>query len=533
MCANLSNCLKIDYIGTAAFKRPSITCYERCLFSLGLNVIITYDDFFDGTINFNVHYFNSVQAGKLRWKPDKNLVQIKWLHTTSSGASCSESETDPDLTEDNNCDDLPSQPPVFIEELEKIHQNPTELPPELPPKMRSLQLLPASSSNSCPATDSCSQQQLFSSMGARAFSEDNDDSEISEEIEVKVIDSLKQLSNSCESDSADNSCHNGRYSSNKPPSSRTSDSSRSSDNEGSLGPTSSQRSLSKKTKILISKNGDSTVNSDSHYRPSGQARLGQARPKATQSLAEPKPVKDTRDRTSNSLSESIYASKDTTKAVDFTSRRSNSLMSMKNGQPAGSRQFSASTHSSRLRRSNSLTRTSSVKSDSKTGQQARPSNNTGMDTAPKIVLDKVKKAPLQSSQHPNTRYALNVPAQKAPNFGSSRPGVAPAGLGARPFQRKTSRNSLSSNSSVSSQTTEESSGLGSTTLPSMTSSCSSASGAAPGRRRASAAGGGAGQAAPGAGPGQDNAYSQWKMRKREEKRLNERRAYLESQLRRH
>ena len=35
-----------------------------------------------------------------------------------------------------------------------------------------------------------------------------------------------------------------------------------------------------------------------------------------------------------------------------------------------------------------------------------------------------------------------------------------------------------------------------------------------------------------AAAGGDNAYSQWKLRKREEKRLNERRAYLESQLRR-
>ena len=39
-------------------------------------------------------------------------------------------------------------------------------------------------------------------------------------------------------------------------------------------------------------------------------------------------------------------------------------------------------------------------------------------------------------------------------------------------------------------------------------------------------------AAAAAAGGGDNAYTQWKMRKREEKRLNERRAYLESQLRR-
>ena len=463
-------------------------------------------------------------------------MQIKWLHTTSSGASCSETETD-DLPEDN-CDDHPAAPPVFIEELEKIQQPlpEHELPPELPPKLRSLQLLPASCPD--PLTDSFplqqQQHQLFSSMGARAFSEDNDDSEISEEIEVKVIDSLKRLSNSCESDSADNSCGGGGSSGRfkKPPSSRASDSSRSSDDASSLGLTSSQRSLSKKTKILISKNGESTVNSDSHYRhQNGQARLGQARQKVgtTQSLAEPTPpTKNSRDRTTNSLSESNYASKDASKSLDFTSRRSNSLMSMKNGQP---RQFSASTASSRLRRSSSLNRTSSsVSSD-----QHRASHS--LDSAPKIVLDKVKKAPLQSSQHPNTRYGLNVPA--GPKAKASAYGSRSTAEGTRPFQRKTSRNSLSSNSSVSSQTTEESSGLGSTTLPSMTSSCSSASGTIQGRRRVpttAAAAAGVGQAATGtvaAGGGQDNAYSQWKMRKREEKRLNERRAYLESQLRRH
>ena len=164
-------------------------------------------------------------------------------------------------------------------------------------------------------------------------------------------------------------------------------------------------------------------------------------------------------------------------------------------------QFSASTASSRLRRSSSLNRSSS-------------SGSGGMDATdhPKITLDKAgKKVP---SQHPpptsshlrKQHFGLNVPSAPG-NVGSSalvaskngtgasfssssRASTGGVGVTSRPFQRKTSRNSLSSNSSVSSQTTEESSGLASTTLPSMTSSCSSTGGGGVtvtlGRRRSSA-----------------------------------------------
>ena len=163
-------------------------------------------------------------------------------------------------------------------------------------------------------------------------------------------------------------------------------------------------------------------------------------------------------------------------------------------------QFSASTASSRLRRSSSLNRSSS-------------SGSGGMDATehPKITLDKAgKKVP---SQHPpptgshlrKQHFGLNVPSAPGnvgssalvaskngtgTNFSNSRASTGGVGVTSRPFQRKTSRNSLSSNSSVSSQTTEESSGLASTTLPSMTSSCSSTGGGGVtvtlGRRRSSA-----------------------------------------------
>ena len=163
-------------------------------------------------------------------------------------------------------------------------------------------------------------------------------------------------------------------------------------------------------------------------------------------------------------------------------------------------QFSASTASSRLRRSSSLNRSSS-------------SGSGGMDATehPKVTLDKAgKKVP---SQHPpptgshlrKQHFGLNVPSVPGnvgssalvaskngtgTSFSSSRASTGGVGVTSRPFQRKTSRNSLSSNSSVSSQTTEESSGLASTTLPSMTSSCSSTGGGGVtvtlGRRRSSA-----------------------------------------------
>ena len=158
------------------------------------------------------------QANKLRWKPDKNLVQIKWLHTTSSGASCSETEDDyfyeddVGLEEDiatnrptaednnNNCDDQnedqsTAKPPALNETYSLVESGgggdgiPESPPPELPPKMRSLHHPPPPPVPSQPLIcETSSIAPLFSSMGVRAFSkddeeeDDNDCSEISEEI---------------------------------------------------------------------------------------------------------------------------------------------------------------------------------------------------------------------------------------------------------------------------------------------------------------------------------------------------------------
>ena len=112
----------------------------------------------------------------------------------------------------------------------------------------------------------------------------------------------------------------------------------------------------------------------------------------------------------------------------------------------------------------------------------------------------------------------------------------------RPLQRKISRNSLSSNSSVSSQTTEDttattgssgtSSGSNGVGLASTSSGVSSMSSNSSIRRRISSAS--TSSAINGTGYlDTDTSYLKWKVRKREEKRLKERRNYLEHQLRRH
>ena len=116
----------------------------------------------------------------------------------------------------------------------------------------------------------------------------------------------------------------------------------------------------------------------------------------------------------------------------------------------------------------------------------------------------------------------------------------------RPLQRKTSRNSLSSNSSVSSQTTEDtsattgssgiSSGSHGLTMMSTSSGVSSMSNSSSSLRRRSSNSGLTSTSSTVNGSGYldtDSSYLKWKVRKREEKRLKERRDYLEGQLRRY
>ena len=115
----------------------------------------------------------------------------------------------------------------------------------------------------------------------------------------------------------------------------------------------------------------------------------------------------------------------------------------------------------------------------------------------------------------------------------------------RQLQRKISRNSLSSNSSVSSQTTEDTSattgssgissgsnGMGITSTSSGVSSMSSSSSSR--RRSVGLSSTNSSSTVNGSGfLDTDSSYLKWKVRKREEKRLKERRDYLECQLRRY
>ena len=139
---------------------------------------------------------------------------------------------------------------------------------------------------------------------------------------------------------------------------------------------------------------------------------------------------------------------------------------------------------------------------------------------------------------PSTRRISNYskPPPPPPSINRSTPST-------RPLQRKISRNSLSSNSSVSSQTTEDttattgSSGgsLGSHgTGINSTSSGISGMGSNTSVRRTRIGSAPTISVVNGSGYlDTDTSYLKWKVRKREEKKLKERRNYLESQLRRH
>ena len=153
---------------------------------------------------------------------------------------------------------------------------------------------------------------------------------------------------------------------------------------------------------------------------------------------------------------------------------------------------------------------------------------------------------LVNSKRSNSSGLIELKSANRRRSSVSKPPPLPimtrAAPSTRPLQRKISRNSLSSNSSVSSQTTEDTSattgssgvssgsnGIGLTSTSSGVSSMSSSSNM---RRRSGLPS--ASSSVNGSGYlDTDSSYLKWKVRKREEKRLKERRDYLEGQLRRY
>ena len=206
-----------------------------------------------------------------------------------------------------------------------------------------------------------------------------------------------------------------------------------------------------------------------------------------------------------------------------------------------------SQRSSSLSRS-AISRTSSYTPSIGLGKRDSFSNRSSITITSGISMSndiKIENA-LANSKRSNSSGLIELKSANRRRSSVSKPPPLPimtrAAPSTRPLQRKISRNSLSSNSSVSSQTTEDTSattgssgvssgsnGIGLTSTSSGVSSMSSSSSM---RRRSGLAS--TSSTVNGSGYlDTDSSYLKWKVRKREEKRLKERRDYLEGQLRRY
>ena len=204
-------------------------------------------------------------------------------------------------------------------------------------------------------------------------------------------------------------------------------------------------------------------------------------------------------------------------------------------------------------RSSSISRSTTSRTSSYTpsmglGKRDSFSNRSSITISSGLSMnnDIKRENSLANSQRSNSSGLIELKSSARRRSSVTKPPPLPimtrAAPSSRPLQRKISRNSLSSNSSVSSQTTEDTSattgssgvssgsnGLGLTSTSSGVSSMSSSSSM---RRRSGLSS--TSSTVNGSGYlDTDSSYLKWKVRKREEKRLKERRDYLEGQLRRY
>jgi hypothetical protein len=226
-----------------------------------------------------------------------------------------------------------------------------------------------------------------------------------------------------------------------------------------------------------------------------------------QELLPTPPSSKSRTTTAAAITTSVKASSHATIKVAHSNKSNNNN---NNSSSSSGEEGSSSTHPSTCRPT--TTRSSSLQSKTVLDSSSTTTAAATTKGSREVITETRPKANLNNNK--SSVYLNGNSAAAARNNGV--PTVRP-----RSLQRKTSRNSLSSNSSVSSQATEDSA----TTSDSLG-----------GRRsRPLVHHRHPSVVADVMSPVAEDSPSflQWKLRKREEKRLRERKSYLEQQMRRH
>ena len=442
-------------------------------------------------------------ANRLRWKPEDHLVQIKWLYT-SDGETNFMSETEDENSSDEN----------FGGGLA------AQLAKEMQARLN-LSL--------------CNIEDVVLEEPGDYDDEDFEEPSIAENIEVKsplrdteIISQMEVLHNdemSVSSNSSSESCRTTMTSLKtnineaKPPIKPMSPITQSPDNSVSTSSvtrlksnnspagnattkiivTNSSLSESLKKPESVSKTSTATgINGESSSQLKKEPPRPTSRPRTKTTVVRTNPLPKLR---SSSLPKS-----DTTRSSEHAKRLScnNNNSCSSSGEEGSSSSSSGSSSSS----SYMLSRSGSGLSRSCSLQPGKSRSESRESSARKVITNSTENRPKKAA----TSVYLGGPTTPVPGLNGVPARPAASSGNDRFLHRKNSRNSLSSNSSVSSQTTEDS-------------NISNLNFKRKVHRHPSVI---ADVISP-----QNPYFLQWKMRKREEKKLRARKSFLEQQMRRH
>ncbi len=501
-------------------------------------------DVADKLIEINRDHYNDPTslihvAGKIRWKPEDKLVQIKWLYSENNQQPLTnryyyQSDSDEEESCGSENDFMPpahfgrilSPPRIELTTIEDMSPDTSE--------QHTITIMEPPSLN-------C--QQRPRNLVEEYDDEDFEEPSLGEDAEVKspllddIVSQMEAIEMSTTTSVSSTASEPTSEATSKPPKGPKS--------HEKPASSASMASMASITSAAVTKT--STATGSSEQNNNEKQRPSRPRTKTTiislqQSQLQPSKAKSLTKKRSSSMPKNLNVSNN--KVFSNTS----SMVAAQGVQEQKSRHRTSSSHAR-------------IKIAHHTNSNHNNNNSYTSSSGEETTFSSTRSHPLQqqqrqeasesSSRLSKTRKVITTAATTTESrpkttlaHGSSSGSKSKTsiyitngpGLNGVPARRKNSRNSLSSNSSVSSQTTEdssnssmESSGSGGTSCTSKTNSSTNSRIFKHIRHPVAIAD----VMNPPEHYYESPYFAQWKMRKREERKLRERKSFLEQQMRRH